>query len=394
MNYYRQLLTVTLWEYRRFYKLRNELLGILIMLIVSAISYSVTKYALSGTGEPALLMVDGTADTALVKQLQQGFRVIRIQPAQKDSCIAAIQSSREGILLTQEKEGFSIQAWKSSKASRQLQQMLNDYHSSHALIQYKLTPESLNTLLTASISETYFADPKTAKRKVLAYFFAGLMLLAVFLSFAYQFTAITGEKQLRITEQIVSAIRPQVWMDGKILGITLTGMSSMITYSLISILGGMLYMQFTGTSLSAILQYLHLPSILLFLPFTITGIMIWNALLAGVASAITDPNNSGKSSLMMLPLLFVLASFLVIKDPDSDFSVFLSWFPLTSATAMPVRWVTGYPALWEIPGALLLLFATFYLLRKLSAKIFHVSILMSGKEPGWKEIMQMIRERN
>ena len=33
-----------------------------------------------------------------------------------------------------------------------------------------------------------------------------LMLLAVFLSFAYQFTAITGEKQLKITEQIVSAI--------------------------------------------------------------------------------------------------------------------------------------------------------------------------------------------
>jgi ABC-2 type transport system permease protein len=219
------------------------------------------------------------------------------------------------------------------------------------------------------------------------------MILAVFLSFAYQFTAITGEKQLKITEQIVSAISPQVWMDGKIFGITLTGVSSMLTYSIIGIIGGMLYFQFSGIPLSNILEYLYLPSILVYIPFALTGILIWNAILAAVASVITDPNNSGKSSLMMLPVVFVVMSFFVVRDPDSNPALFLSWFPLTSATSMPMRWAMTEVSLWQVAGSFALLVITFYFLRKLAAKIFRVSILISGKEPAWSEIYKLSKEK-
>jgi ABC-2 type transport system permease protein len=227
---------------------------------------------------------------------------------------------------------------------------------------------------------------------VLALFFAGLMILAVFLSFAYQFTAITGEKQLKITEQIVSAISPQVWMDGKILGITLMGISSMLTYSVLSIIGGILFFQFMGMPISGILDYLYLPSIILYLPYALAGILIWNAILAAIASIITDPNNSGKTSLMMLPLVFVLASFLVTRDPDSGLSVFLSWFPLTSATSMPMRWAITEVSFWQLAGSFLVLVLTFYFLRKLAAKIFRVSILITGKEPTWSELYRLSKQ--
>jgi len=36
---------------------------------------------------------------------------------------------------------------------------------------------------------------------------------------------------------------------------------------------------------------------------------IWNTFWAAIASMITDPNNSGKSSVMLLPVIFVVASF-------------------------------------------------------------------------------------
>jgi len=94
----------------------------------------------------------------------------------------------------------------------------------------------------------------------------------------------------------------------------------------------------------------------------------------------------------MLPLLFVLSSFLVVRDPDSGLSVFLSWFPLTSATSMPMRWAITEVAAWQIAGSFLILVATFYLLRKLAAKIFRVSILISGKEPSWSEIFKLSKE--
>src|SRR5690606_23275134 len=46
----------------------------------------------------------------------------------------------------------------------------------------------------------------------------GIMLFAIFTGTGLLFTAITGEKTQRVTEQIVSAVSPQAWIDGKVLG--------------------------------------------------------------------------------------------------------------------------------------------------------------------------------
>ena len=46
-----------------------------------------------------------------------------------------------------------------------------------------------------------------------------LMLMTVFTGMSYIFVSITGEKQIRVTEQVVSAIPAQAWIDGKILGL-------------------------------------------------------------------------------------------------------------------------------------------------------------------------------
>ena len=167
----------------------------------------------------------------------------------------------------------------------------------------------------------------------------------------------------------------------------------MLTYAILSTIGGMLFLQFTGLPVSTILDYLYLPSILVYLPFALLGILIWNAILAAVASVITDPNNSGKSSLMMLPVVFVIASFLVTRDPDSNLALFLSWFPLTSATSMPMRWAITEVGYLQLAGSFLLLVLTFYLLRKLAAKIFRVSILITGKEPTWREVYKLTKQK-
>lgn len=166
----------------------------------------------------------------------------------------------------------------------------------------------------------------------------------------------------------------------------------MLTYSVLTIIGGILYFQFTGMPISGILDYLYLPSIVLYLPFALAGILIWNAILAAIASIITDPNNSGKSSLMMLPVVFVIASFLVTREPDGGLSVFLSWFPLTSATSMPMRWAITEVGYWELLGSFILLVLTFYFLRKLAAKIFRVSILITGKEPTFGEVYKLSKQ--
>lgn len=392
MSYFKKIITVTRWEYGRFFKPKNEAIGLIVMLFISALFFWGNKYALSDKSSEIEVFVHNDGDGALTKTLNDNFIVKHIATEQKDSFIRGLSETKNGVLLDIKEGTIGLYAYKKNRDIKKLKSYIQEYHKHVELEKLGISAEQLETALSSAKIEEYFVISDNSKnRAILAYFFAGLMILAVLLSFAYQFTAITGEKQLKITEQIVSAISPQVWMDGKILGITLTGISSMLTYSLLSFVGGVIYFQFTGTPVLGILEYLYFPSIALYLPFALIGVLIWNAILAAIASVITDPNNSGKSSLMLLPVVFVIASFWVTRDPDSSLSVFFSWFPLTSATAMPMRWAITEVEIWQLIRSFLILGLTFYFLRKTAAKIFRVSILLTGKEPSWSEIFRLIK---
>ncbi|MEE4247581.1 MAG: ABC transporter permease, partial [Kangiellaceae bacterium] len=384
--------TVTRWEFGRFFKPKNEIKGIFVMLIVSVAFYFGSKYAFSEKSPEIEISVLNDNDGTLTELLKTNFEVNQITPEEKKSFIEKIGTNKDLVLVEKNKNNIGLYAYKNNSDIKKLKTYFDTYSQQIEMQKLDLKPDQLASILSpASVEEIYVFEDNSSKRVILAYFFAGLMIMAVFLCFSYQFIAITGEKQLKITEQIVSAISPQIWMDGKILGITLTGLSSMLTYSVLSIIGGIVFFQFSGMPIATIQDYLYLPSIALYFPFALIGVLIWNALLAAIASIITDPNNSGKSSMMLLPILFVIISFLVIRDPDSGFSVFLSWFPLTSATSMPMRWAITEVSSFELIGSFVLLALTFYVLRKLAAKIFRVSILMTGKEPSWKEVFQFMK---
>jgi len=64
---------------------------------------------------------------------------------------------------------------------------------------------------------------KSTAEKIAAGLVISVMLFGIFVGSAYQFVAITGEKQLRVTEMIVSAVTPQQWIDGKIHGSRMVG---------------------------------------------------------------------------------------------------------------------------------------------------------------------------
>lgn len=393
MNYFRQLLTVTLWEYKRFYKIKNELLGIAVLLGMGVIGYYGGSLAVGVITEKGDITIAVEQPDKLAEILSEGYTVTAVPVTSMDAEIEKINTRQEGVLLWKENETFVLHAWKEPARMDKLREYLGRYHQQVTMARKGISQADMDEMMSDAPLETrYQYVHRHGKTRLVAFFFAGIMVMAVFISFAYQFTAITGEKQLRITEQIVSAIKPQVWMDGKILGITLTSLSSMISYVLLSIIGGIVLFIFTDQPVSAIGDYLYPGAMALYFLFTFTGILLWNSVLAAVASIITDPNNSGKGSLMMLPSLFVLGSMLVLANPDNGTSVFLSWFPLTSATAMPMRWLSTPVAWWEVAGSLALLAITFYFLRKLAAKIFRVSILISGKEPGWGEVIKLARE--
>jgi carboxyl-terminal processing protease len=209
---------------------------------------------------------------------------------------------------------------------------------------------------------------------------------------AYMMTGITGEKQMRVTEQIVSAIRPQMWIDGKLIGITAAAIGSLGFLFITSIIcipvAWMVGFEFSLPD--SVKRWDLLP---LLLVYYIGGVLFWNCFYAGVTSVINDPNTSSRTSLLFLPILPMMASALVMSQPDGTMMRILSVMPGASSTAMPIRLILGEAHPFELLLSLVMLALGVSVLRILAGRVFAAGIMLYGKEPGWIDIIQWAMTR-
>lgn len=283
---------------------------------------------------------------------------------------------------------FELVVEKDPRFLSELQAVLDGRSRREKLSEEGLSAEALTRVLSPAPLDVRYLDPGRERRgraeKVAAGVFVGILLMAVITSLAYILTGITGEKQLRVTESVVSVISPQAWIDGKVLGIaaySLTSVANLLVGGAILSLGAKAAF---GFSLPAAAIR---PGVLLALVlFTGLGLLLWNSFFAAVASTIDDPNTSARSSLLFLPLLPVVACLAILRDPDSLVSRILALFPLTSAPGLPVRLVLSDPGALEIGASAVLLVGAIWLTRRLAGRVFEVGMLLYGKEPSWREI--------
>ena len=258
-----------------------------------------------------------------------------------------------------------------------------------------LEPERLADLfagveVTVTYHETAEA-PSTLGERVAAGLLIGLMMLGVFTGIAYQFVVITGEKQLRVTEQVVSAISPQMWVDGKILGITLLAFLTTATY----VVSGLIFVLLSRVFGDGIEIPVAIGDPGLWIRLSLLaagGFLMWNTFFGLIAATVDDPNTSARGSFMLLPFLPLAVAFLGLARPETLLMRILSILPPTSPTLLTLRLMLVEVPWWEVALALALLAAVTWLLRRAAGKVFGLGILMYGKEPSWRETLRWVRE--
>ncbi len=258
-----------------------------------------------------------------------------------------------------------------------------------------LEPRQLADLLApVEMTTTYHETanpPSTLAQKVAAGLLVGLTILGVFTGIAYQFVVITGEKQLRVTEQVVSAITPQMWIDGKILGISLLAFIVTTTY----VISGLVFVVLSRVFGDGIAIPLAIGDPGLWIGLALLamgGFLMWNTFFGLIAATTDDPNTSARGTFLMLPLLPLIIAFLGMARPDATWMRVLSILPPTSPTILTLRLVLTEVPWWEVALALALLIVAIWLLRRAAGKVFGLAILMYGKEPSWRETLRWIRE--
>lgn len=390
MTHARQALTVTGWEFRRYFKWKDQLIGFAVFVLVGLVWFgaSIVARAKGRTVNVALAGFELEAPS--------GGRIRFVAAAADEGArLAALrQGDVHGVLTRRSDGGFDLLVAKDPRYRAELMALLEQRVRRERLGTAGLAPEDLERVLAPPSLEVRFTDPARARRgraeKVAAAVFTGILLMAVFTSLAPLLTGITGEKQLRVTELVVSAIAPQAWIDGKVFGITGYALASMGTIAAGGMIIALAARLASGFTLPA--AAVRPEVVLALLVFTVLGLLLWNAFFAAVASTIDDPNTSSRSSLILLPVIPVVMSFAVLRDPDGLIARILALVPLTSAPALPMRLVLSDPGPPEIGASVALLLGAIWLVRRIAGRIFEVGMLLYGKEPTLREVARWASE--
>jgi ABC-2 type transport system permease protein len=386
MSHARHAWIVAVWEFRRYFKWKDQALGLFVLVIMGGLGYMVSRVATGGRGP----MTIATAGVALPAPPEGRVRFVTA-PADSSARVALLsEGGANGVLLRNPDGAFELLVQKDPRFLPELRAILADYQRRERLAASGLSETELARLLAPPMLEVRYTDPNRARtgrgEKIAAGVFQGLVLLAVFTSMAYLLTGITGEKQLRVTESITAIIPPQAWIDGKILGICAYALATIGNM----VVGGLM-LAFVAKVVwgFAIPEAVVRPSVILILiVYSMLGLLLWNSFFAAFASTIDDPNTSTRTSAMFLPMIPVAMTITVLRDPDHIASRVLAVFPLTSASAMPARVILSNVGLWEVMLSLALLGSAIWLFRRLAGRIFEVGMLMYGKEPTLREMIR------
>jgi ABC-2 type transport system permease protein len=386
-------LEIARWEFRRFVKPNQLVVSFVIMLIMGGVGYGVAKLAKRTQGNDATIAVINGESLGITAAAKSGR--LSLVPARADSLnsLKGQVQSREldAVLILSGVDSARLIVKRNPSWLRDLEGYLTGARQGLQLRQKGIAPDELRRMLgPVVITSEYESGNDGRGARIAAFLAVGLVLYGVFSSMAYMLVSVTAEKQLRVAEQIVSAISPQTWIDGKILGIAAVALVNVLIFfggAAVWILGRSIARSSPFTLGTA--EPLAIVWIIL---FAMLGFTFWLAVFGAVAATIDDPNSSTRGPLMFLPAFFSVTGMLIPINPDSMFSRITGLIPLTSPAVMPARVALSDVPVWELMLSALVLVAATLVARRVAGKVFSVAMLMYGKEPSWSEVRRWARD--
>ncbi len=272
---------------------------------------------------------------------------------------------------------------------------------------------SINTNKITETGETEQDDTKA-----MAYVGYGLGFAMYFLVFIYGSFVSRGvieEKSNRIIEVLASSAKPFEIMMGKVIGIGLVGLTQIIFwlilgFGLLTLLGPLIFgdpesvkgmaemAKAQGGGMMDQTQGLSIPGVdftlvLGFLFYFIMGYFTYATFFAAVGAAVDNEQDAAQLQLpVTLPIILaIMITPQIMNNPDSTLAVVLSIVPLTSPLIMIVRIAATNVPIIEIIASAVALIGFFFVAVWVSAKIYRIGILMTGKKPKFSDLVKWIK---
>lgn len=211
---------------------------------------------------------------------------------------------------------------------------------------------------------------------------AFLLLFSIFSSSGFLLRGVAEEKENRIIEILLSSVTPSEILTGKILGLGAVGLLQ-IGIWLVAVVFGSDY---------ALPVKIEPDTLFFALIYFVLGFLFFASMMAGIGAVTGSLQESQQVAGIFtfaaaLPLIFMQ---LILTNPESPFSVFLSLFPLTSPVAMLTRMGATTVPISQILASIFILLISVHVVILLSSRLFRTYLLMYGKRPKVKEIWKNI----
>lgn len=396
MNRRQQVAIIAWWEFNRFVKWRQQLIGVAVMLVLGGLGSGVSKLVSGARTSQVDVAVVGADALGFALPAVDGVTWLTGHYRSADEAREKFSAdSVDGALLVDRGTNTVLLVRRKSAWTARLAPAFTKASQVAMYTRLNIPPDTLRALSTPFPVAVTTIDGGigSSSSRLYANILLGMGLLVLFNGFASLFAGITGEKQQRITEQMLSMVAPQAWIDGKIIGLAgaaAVGTGFLAVTGLLAVMVLPRLIGRPGLPIPPVPSELGLFAIIALV--TVLGTAMWFAFMAAIAATIDDPNSSPRSAMLMIPILPTVFAFMLVSRADSTVAQVFAIFPLTSMAVLPVRLLATSVPWWEPTLAVLLLALAAWMFRRAAGKIFAAGVLLYGKEPSMAETLRWARE--
>jgi ABC-2 type transport system permease protein len=235
---------------------------------------------------------------------------------------------------------------------------------------------------------------------------AGLMLY--FMLILYGMMVMRGvmeEKTNRISEVLISSVKPFQLLLGKIVGIAMVALTQLLLWGLLfkflyiilplisptfnTALGNGMFATLSAQLGADFNWALIIGAFIFYFTF---GYLLYASLFAAVGSAVNEDQAEAQTLTLPITVPIIIAIYIAthaVQYPNSNLSFWGSIIPFTSPIVMIARINFDVP-LWQLILSMALLVLTFLVIVYIASRIYRVGILMYGKKPTLLELAKWI----
>ena len=218
--------------------------------------------------------------------------------------------------------------------------------------------------------------------------FGLLLTVSLFTAGGYLVQSVTEEKQNRVMEVLISSIKPDQLMFGKLLGLGAVGLLLVVVWAA----SGLLFLLIVGRVVDLpVLDFtFSLGALILALTYFLLGYAFIGTLMAAIGGVTTSQQEANNiTAFVVLPAVSPIwfTNFL-IQDPEGVVARILSFVPITAPVASMIRLAFGGMGAIDVTVSLLLLLTGVTAVVWLATRLFRAYLLMYGQRP---RIVDMVR---